>query len=118
MNKKGQMGMALIIVFIALGIVTLFFYILNPEEKSKYTDDELASRYIKKYYPEFENCTILYDNCLNKALRDNLGCYEGANIYCDDLLENRDGLKIVRKEPTRQIKFEGITLKQLKKLVK
>jgi len=82
--------------------------------------DTLAKYYVLKYYPKFENCSIIYSS----IERDESGFKNlyGAKIYCNDLnkLGPRDGMKVVEESgiPTKELIFEDIKLKEIYKIWK
>lgn len=73
--------------------------------------DLLARDYVLEHYPEFENCTIQYDDCINS---DKLICPRGVKIFCQDSYGNRNGLKESLSEiPTKILYFDDITIKEI-----
>ncbi len=82
----------------------------NPIQELDINKDVLVDYHIKEYYPEFENCTIEYDSCI----MDSKGsCNKGANVFCN-VLENRDGLKVVKENyPTEEFILEDIELEEI-----
>ena len=111
-NTKQKWLWSVIVVFFTCTLmVSILFYIgvfENPIEKLNLEDD-LASKHVLKYYPEFENCSIQYDECAGSG---NF-CKKGVEIYCSGL-EDRDGLRTQRdKHPTEVLYFDDITLKDI-----
>jgi|AntAceMinimDraft_18_1070375.scaffolds.fasta_scaffold69324_2 hypothetical protein len=72
-------------------------------------EDTLAEYHVLKYYPEFENCTIVYDHIRK-------GIY-GTKVYCGNYekLESLDGMRVVEESriPTKELIFDDIKLKDI-----
>lgn len=82
------------------------------------SEDYLASKYVKQHYPEFENCTIKYDNDLES---DCSSCpvVRGVNIYCssENLGSSGDLSEYIpSNEPSFELEFiNGLTINDLKR---
>jgi len=102
------------LVCIGFLIIGSFVFVLCEPSISSSIDrlelkDTLAEYHVIKYYPEFENCTIVYD------FIDYEG--NGAKIYCGEYenLESRDGMSPVEesRSPTKELLFKDIKLKEI-----
>jgi MoaA/NifB/PqqE/SkfB family radical SAM enzyme len=112
-EKVNELAVIISVIIFMLGFMIFIPYLvftyspdLSPSEK-----DSLASKYVKEYYPEYQNCTIEYDYYIKDSKGYNS---EGALIYCDKLPENRDGMVIPRTNPTQSIIFQNVTIQQIK----
>ena len=99
--------LGIFILFFILGICGVFNTAVH---KLNVDEDKLVSDYVKEYYPEFENCTIEYDGCVDD---NEWVCINGANVYCNEL-DSRDSMKSLKGSPNEIIKFEdGLDLKEI-----
>ncbi len=98
-NFWGGLVVGIILLFLTLAVCGVFNYEYDRLDIDK---DKLVSDYVKEYYPEFENCTIEYTNCIDD---NGWTCYTGVNIYCNEL-DSRDSMKTLRGNPSEIIKFE------------
>ena len=100
--------LGMFILFLILGICGVFGF---DYDRLNIDRDKLASDHVKEYYPEFENCTIEYNDCLDDGVT--WVCNIGANIYCNEL-DSRDSMKSLKGSPNEIIKFEdGLDLKEI-----
>ena len=109
-NKIFAILMTIIFTLGVFSLILCFCGVFNdPIKKLGIDKNDLAKDYVVGYYPEYENCSIVYDNSI---CRDNAKCYEGAEVYCR--LNDRDGLSIGdNSNPTETIYFTDITLKKI-----
>ena len=106
-----------LILFFSLASIAIFSIILclcgvfdTPIAELNLDKDDLVREHVIKYYPEYKDCNIKYNSCING---DYPFCTEGIEIYCDKL-DNRDGLKVSTKtEPTEILYFDEITLEDI-----
>jgi hypothetical protein len=119
LDDTGTMSIFIGMVLSALFII--FLYSLgtfdDPIDKLKLDKDIITSNYISNYYPEFNNCTIIYKENIfsDDSTKPKV---EGAWIFCNkNNKEDRDGMKIVISEktdkPEYRIEFKNITLKDI-----
>ena len=94
-------------LFLILGIFGVFH---TEVHKLNVDEDKLVSDYVKEYYPEFENCTIEYKDCIDD---NGWTCHNGVNIYCNEL-DSRDSMKTLKGNPSEIIKFEdGLNIQEI-----
>ena len=110
-NTSEKWAYSLLCVIFTVGALFFILFIagvLDSPINRLNLEDELASIHTLKYYPEFENCSIQYDECVGVGF-----CTEGVEIYCSKL-DDRDGLRTkIDKTPTEVLYFDGITLKDI-----
>lgn len=108
-------GFGFVIIGFLLGCFVLTFALFafgafeEPYKKLGVSEDSLARYHVLKYYPEYENCSIVYD------LIDSDGWTNkyGAKVYCNSI-DNRDGMRVnIENQPTIELIFEDITLEQI-----
>lgn len=81
-------------------------------DKLDLSEDALAEYHVLKYYPEYENCSIIYDTDLKSDCRS-CPIVPGVSVYCGEK-DNRDGMKIHRESiATIEIEFSDITLEEI-----
>ena len=92
-------------------IIGLFGGFDNPVKELGLNEEELVREYTLYFYPEFENCSIEYDDCI--SVDGSISCKKGVEIYCDEL-DNRDDFKVKReKDPTEILHFDDIELRDI-----
>ena len=96
--------------FLIFVILALFGVFNSPIERLGLDKNELVREHILSYYPEFENCSIEYDECIDSH---SFPCNKGVEIYCNKL-DSRDNLRVQKNmEPTEVLYLEGITLEDI-----
>jgi hypothetical protein len=117
-NKKAQgeiITTVLILLLVLAAIVIVWQVASSTINNNPKKSDDLTSKYIKEIYPEFKNCSIIYNSCLNN--KESNPCKEGANIYCsNNTLGNRDSLEFYQEKDLNlgiKIEFKNITIKDI-----
>ena len=106
--------------FLILVSIALVFFLLwvfgafdSPLEELEINKDTLAREFVLEYYPEFENCSIFYDDY--KCRTDDFieDCPEAVEIYCG--IDDRDGLTAnsEKEEPDEVLYFIDTTLEEI-----
>ncbi len=113
-NKNEKWAYSIIVVlatcFLIFAIFGIFGGFDSPIEKLGLDKNELVREHVLSYYPEFENCSIEYDGCIEP---NKIPCGKGIEIYCDKL-DSRDNLKVKRDtKPTEILYLDGITLEDI-----
>ena len=113
-NKRELIAWIIFFSFVAI-VLTLMILLFcgafdNPIDELNLDKDSLVKEHVIKYYPEYKDCNIKYNNCI----KDNsFYCNKGIEIHCDKL-ENRDGLKVsTETKPTEMLYFDDLTLKDI-----
>lgn len=82
-------------------------------DKMNFDENKIASDYVKSYYPEFKDCIIEYDYCIDQGDGFFIGCAEGVEIHCTEI-DSRDAMRSLKGEPTKTLIFEkGLTLDKI-----
>lgn len=107
-NKKAEEGDGIIFacgIFFGILILGLIWFINSScnTPKNQLSDQDIVSKYIKEFYPEYRNCSVdyVYDITPEKDYTTH-----GANVYCNQSIPNRDSLSIIQP-PTFVIKFKN-----------
>jgi hypothetical protein len=115
-HEEGSLWSGVIGLFIGmilLSIILLCCGVFDPAfNKLDLDEDKLSEYHVLKYYPEYENCSIIYDSDL-KSDCNSCPIVQGVSIYCEEK-DDRDGMKIHRERTaTIEIEFSKITLEDI-----
>lgn len=81
----------------------------NTIDKLGLDEDKIVSAYVKDYYPEYDNCSIKYDNDIDSETKKYSSHIPGVNIYCN-VLDNRDGMRVFREtQPTISLELKSVS---------
>ena len=112
MSRKFWGGVFLGVV--AMTVISLLFaYTMgafdDPVDRIGIDVDALISRYVVSYYPEYENCTIIYDKDIDSETRDFSYYVPGANVYCNEV-NDRDGMRVFKQtSPTVSLELRTVS---------
>ena len=96
----------IVITILILGLCGSFNI---PMDKLDIDKNELAKSHVIQYYPEYKDCRFEYKS------PQNIGCGDyisGVKIYCSDT-ENKDGMNVLKDDPSLTLCFDDITLDEI-----